>query len=581
MKGFIKNILNVRPARLLLACILIGASLYAQTPAPVVEEKKAEEKPSEKPAEVNPPAADPVPSEAAQPETNTPPLNPDTAGPSRELPPDSSQSGVESSAEAKSLFLEWNAVEEAKGYIVQIRDDNESIVFERTVTTNRIDFHLQPGRYSSRIAPLNKFNRTAEWSEWKPFEVKRTMNPEVTFVWPGRIYKNGDGRILIRGKHLFAQTRVILKSATAGEILLENTRFDNDSDSQTLALSLNLSLAAAGQYDLIIENPGGLIQKKEKSITVDESPQPADEPTEPPAPGQEESQTRRDQPGGWKHLIPGLASQTEGSTIGAIVWGGSFAGLLGGALYESAAASAAVRNLGADPITNFYNNPSLLYLAGNAMTAQTDFLVLGSYSYTRFQELQHQHALHQRYAYNYGGALLALFALHSVKESGWAWKTLVPGLAQTSRGLKRGYLWMGLFAGLTAGGFSEWNAASTLSREANSNLMYQVFGNPILFEAATTSLGISGTTQLLFAAYAHDQRAVQQAEFNSHRSNYNAIGVTALSAYVLYLIDNGLSSPMTSASAWSDSAATVRLAGGPDPAARNARIVEWRFTQEF
>lgn len=76
--------------------------------------------------------------------------------------------------------IEWRSVDGSRGYVLQLRDQNARIIIERKLQTSRTVVELQPGRYSLRVAALNKFGKPASWSAWAQISVRRPARRQTT-----------------------------------------------------------------------------------------------------------------------------------------------------------------------------------------------------------------------------------------------------------------------------------------------------------------------------------------------------------------------------------------------------------------
>ncbi len=68
--------------------------------------------------------------------------------------------------------IDWDVVDGAKGYRIEVQKAEGETVFEKEVAENKISLSLPEGRYRLRVAAINKFRRTSSWSEWEDLELK-------------------------------------------------------------------------------------------------------------------------------------------------------------------------------------------------------------------------------------------------------------------------------------------------------------------------------------------------------------------------------------------------------------------------
>lgn len=77
----------------------------------------------------------------------------------------------------KKLRIDWEEVDGAIEYRVRIADSKSRIILNQTVESNYIEFYLPPGKYRITVGSVNKFYKTASWSEWSDFEIARPPEP--------------------------------------------------------------------------------------------------------------------------------------------------------------------------------------------------------------------------------------------------------------------------------------------------------------------------------------------------------------------------------------------------------------------
>ncbi|HOT43683.1 MAG TPA: hypothetical protein PLM53_04450 [Spirochaetota bacterium] len=88
----------------------------------------------------------------------------------------------------KAIRIKWAAVEGVIKYMVQMKNAEDTIVLDRTVTTNFIDFVLPPGNYRIRIGAINKFEKVSFWTEWENVEIRKGVKQKFfTNRYPGGV----------------------------------------------------------------------------------------------------------------------------------------------------------------------------------------------------------------------------------------------------------------------------------------------------------------------------------------------------------------------------------------------------------
>ena len=106
----------------------------------------------------------------------------------------------------------------------------------------------------------------------------------------------------------------------------------------------------------------------------------------------------------------------------------------------------------------------------------------------------------------------------------FGWFDLVPGVPQALRGqpvLGAGYGL--LFAGMAGAGFGEWRAAETINA--------RIANDPALLALAILP------SPLELGLVLRDRRLADEAQFNRHRTNQQALGAAAALLYIVHLID--------------------------------------------
>lgn len=87
-------------------------------------------------------------------------------------------------SQAKEVTIDWDAVDGATKYLVQIKDSADKLLLDTTVTDNRISFPAPPGNYRMRVGAYNIFDKIGVWSEWTELKVVRRESAEES-PFPG------------------------------------------------------------------------------------------------------------------------------------------------------------------------------------------------------------------------------------------------------------------------------------------------------------------------------------------------------------------------------------------------------------
>ncbi len=75
----------------------------------------------------------------------------------------------------KPIRIKWESVEGIIKYMVQMKDAADTVVLDKTVGNNYIDFVLPPGSYRIRIGAVNKFDKVSFWTDWETIEIRKTV----------------------------------------------------------------------------------------------------------------------------------------------------------------------------------------------------------------------------------------------------------------------------------------------------------------------------------------------------------------------------------------------------------------------
>ncbi len=190
-------------------------------------------------------------------------------------------------AEPAPVRLEWTVVEGARSYLVEIRVAGASaMVYSASVAEPWAAAPLAPGDYEIRVSALNVFGKAVAVGEWTAFSVRATARlEEATLASPPEPDPSNPSltviRILVSGA--LAETVARLEGQGAG---IEAITVE--SGASGLIASFDLSGAPAGDYDLVLENPGGYSTRVASAVRVAApKPEPAPLPALEPGTGTE------------------------------------------------------------------------------------------------------------------------------------------------------------------------------------------------------------------------------------------------------------------------------------------------------
>ena len=171
--------------------------------------------------------------------------------------------------DSSSQELKWEAIKNASGYKVQVRNESQKIILDKNVTTNSYELgkDVEPGMYEHRIGVLNKFGVAKTWTDWVSFEVTISAAPRLTNEDTVYIEKEvGTKNIVLEGENFVQDTKVQILSSK-GSLPVKDVQFITKNK---LEATLGVEDASIGEYDLVLENPHNKTYQKKRFIVVKE-----------------------------------------------------------------------------------------------------------------------------------------------------------------------------------------------------------------------------------------------------------------------------------------------------------------------
>ncbi|MBN1241243.1 MAG: hypothetical protein JXA15_00895 [Spirochaetales bacterium] len=162
----------------------------------------------------------------------------------------------ETAAESAGVRLEWTSVDGARSYLVEVRGPGGAgILFSASTTDAWVEAPLPPGDYEIRVSALNVFGKAVAVGEWTSFAVRATARLEEASILPApEADRPGSGLVVIRVAVSGAMPETVARLEGDG-VRVEATGVELDDSG--LAASFDLSGLPEGDYDLVLENPGG------------------------------------------------------------------------------------------------------------------------------------------------------------------------------------------------------------------------------------------------------------------------------------------------------------------------------------
>ncbi len=173
-------------------------------------------------------------------------------------------------AKEDGIKLEWRAIPDSGGYMVEIKDSRGKITREKTNAT-QIQVNLPPGAYEHRIGVLNRYGRVSVFSTWIPFDIILSQTPEILSTSHNKyLSKDLPDTLEIKGKHFTDATKVILKDSKGNDIPVKSVELK---DSETLVIAIDKKKSPEGAVSLRVENPRNKVAEKENYLMVAETPE--------------------------------------------------------------------------------------------------------------------------------------------------------------------------------------------------------------------------------------------------------------------------------------------------------------------
>jgi hypothetical protein len=157
----------------------------------------------------------------------------------------------------ESAYIEWKPVENTVNYSVEIADEFDEIILEKTAEVTKIEVTLPYGKYKYRVGNFNKFNKVT-WSEWHTLMIVPALKPEIISADPAGLFTKVTDKITIKGKNFYRSSEVTIKNAQT-KLDVKNVKLI---DPETLQVTVDTKLATPGTYDLVVKNPGDLLDLK-------------------------------------------------------------------------------------------------------------------------------------------------------------------------------------------------------------------------------------------------------------------------------------------------------------------------------
>lgn len=147
--------------------------------------------------------------------------------------------------------IRWKGISSALGYVVEIKDESGNVTTKNTKKPN-ITLSLSRGKYSYRVAVLNKLNSIEKWSSWNQLEVKPVAPPIVDTSSPQVEVDSKSVKITFLGENIYEGTKAfVIQNGKRIPAKIETTR-----DGKTNILIADKRLVDPQKdHKVILENP--------------------------------------------------------------------------------------------------------------------------------------------------------------------------------------------------------------------------------------------------------------------------------------------------------------------------------------
>jgi len=172
--------------------------------------------------------------------------------------------------------IEWEAVEGARYYSVEFRQNGE-LVLETRSEEPSLPLFLPAGDYEFKVKVINAFGKIASESEWSPLRITVPATPFIIDFSPREIHDGGDdifsSRISGFLQNPEGSTSFFLENEEGKQINLEvrDTGMDSAGSERNwkkITLGTGRKSPGPGSWALVMTNPDGRQNRMEKALTV-------------------------------------------------------------------------------------------------------------------------------------------------------------------------------------------------------------------------------------------------------------------------------------------------------------------------
>ncbi|MCR9144623.1 MAG: IPT/TIG domain-containing protein [bacterium] len=313
----------------------------------------------------------------------------------------------------------------AREYLFEVRDAKKAAVLRRTVKRPKILVKLPEGSYEMRSRAVDRFRRRTPWSDWAPLRIRYAIPPSIVSVTPEEYDPESGAEespavrvIELRGKNFMKQSEVqvfigpkAIPVSAVNFVSADTLRFELPAD------------APAGQYDLLVVNPGDVRARMAAAFRVKRGGAPDGTLPNRAEPGPNAETARETLPRDISDpgfsglsLIPGLPDFRNGRYIRGTLWAGAFLGASIVAVNGFQTAASASAGALSNPLYPSFSNPVYLFGLLNFGTGTN----AGLYAFNTtqiFNDVQSQYNAGRTQYTTFGGAALLVYFTHLALHS--------------------------------------------------------------------------------------------------------------------------------------------------------------------
>jgi hypothetical protein len=147
--------------------------------------------------------------------------------------------------------IRWKGISSALGYSVEIKDEAGKVITQNTKKTS-VTLKMARGKYSYRIAVLNKLNLVEKWSDWNDLEVKAVAPPVVDSDSSIVKTEGNKEKITFSAENVYEGTKAfIIQNGKKYPAKIETSR-----DGKTTIVTVDKKLVDPKKdHSVVLENP--------------------------------------------------------------------------------------------------------------------------------------------------------------------------------------------------------------------------------------------------------------------------------------------------------------------------------------